>query len=63
MGPVSRVRDQGAKMLSALAAGIRASEPDRIDEAIDDLVDPVGTLYRYGLARSLLRGRAGRREE
>ena len=56
-GPTSRVRDQGAKMLSSLGANLEGRTEAEIDAALDGLPDPVGTFYRYGLARSLLKGR------
>ena len=59
-GPTSRVRDQGAKMISSLCANIEAREEKDIDRALDGIPDPVGTFYRYGLAKSLLRRRADR---
>jgi F420-non-reducing hydrogenase small subunit len=54
-GPTSRVRDQGAKMLSSLCANITAKEEKEIEEVLAGIPDPVGTFYRYGLARSILR--------
>lgn len=54
-GPTSRVRDQGAKMLSSLCANIAARDVEEIRRIQDGIPDPVGTFYRYGLARSLLR--------
>lgn len=56
-GPTSRVRDQGAKMLSSLSANVTAREPDEITAAFDGIPDPVGTFYRYALPASLLHGR------
>lgn len=56
-GPTSRVPDQGSKMLSSLASSLAGARPREILAAADGLPDPVGTLYRYGLAGSLLRGR------
>ena len=56
-GPTSRVRDQGAKMLSSLAANVDARTEPEIDAILDGIPDPVGTFYRYGLAKSLLRRR------
>ncbi len=54
-GPTSRMRDQGAKILSSLCANLSAeTEPD-IQRALDGIPDPVGTFYRYGLADSILR--------
>jgi F420-non-reducing hydrogenase small subunit len=57
-GPTSRVRDQGAKMLSSLCSNIASKEEAEIDQILEGLPDPVGTFYRYGLAKSLLRGKA-----
>jgi F420-non-reducing hydrogenase small subunit len=54
-GPTSRVRDQGAKMLSSLSANVAARDEEGIRRILDGLPDPVGTFYRYGLAKSLLR--------
>lgn len=54
-GPTSRVKDQGAKMLSSLCSNISAKDVEGIDTVLDEIPDPVGTFYRYGLASSLLR--------
>lgn len=54
-GSTSRVRDQGAKILSSLCANIGAKEEKEIDAVLSGIPDPVGTFYRYGLANSLLR--------
>lgn len=56
-GPTSRVRDQGAKILSSLCANLEARTEKEINAVLDGIPDPVGTFYRYGLARSLLRRR------
>ena len=54
-GPTSRVRDQGAKMLSSLCSNIESREVPGIVKTLEGIPDPVGTFYRYGLAKSLLR--------
>jgi F420-non-reducing hydrogenase small subunit len=54
-GPTSRVRDQGAKAVSFLCANVAAKEEKEIAAALAGIPDPVGTFYRYGLAKSLLR--------
>jgi len=54
-GPTSRVRDQGAKMLSSLCANIAANDEAAINGVLDGIPDPVGTFYRYGLPHSLFR--------
>jgi F420-non-reducing hydrogenase small subunit len=56
-GPTSRVRDQGAKMVSSLGANLGPKEPGEIDRVLAGIPDPVGTFYRYGLAKSILRRR------
>ena len=57
-GPTSRVRDHGAKMLSSLCANVAPRDEPAIDDALAGIPDPVGTLYRYGLPKCLLRRRA-----
>lgn len=57
-GGTDRVKDQGMKMLSSLCANIAAREEAAIDRTLAGFPDPVGTLYRYGLAKSLLRRKA-----
>ena len=49
------MRDQGAKILSSLCANITPKEEPEIDKVLEGIPDPVGTFYRYGLAKSLLR--------
>jgi len=56
-GPTSRVRDQGAKILSSLCANIGAKDEKEINQVLAGIPDPVGTFYRYGLATSRLRRR------
>jgi len=53
-GPTSRVRDHGAKALSAIASIIGSDDPDEIDRILDTIPDPIGTFYRYGLPHSLM---------
>lgn len=47
--------DQGSKMISALSSVIDAQDPEEIEKIIKDIVDPVGTFYRFSLAHSTLR--------
>ncbi len=58
-GPTSRARDQGAKALSAIASSVEPTDDAAIDRVLDGIPDPIGTFYRYGLARSILRRKAG----
>jgi len=53
-GPTSRVRDQGAKILSCLASLVESKDETEIDRVLSTIPDPVGTFYRYGLPGSLL---------
>ncbi len=55
-GPADGVVDFGARLLSAFASVVDASEPEEIDHILDGLPDPVGQFYRFSLAGSLLRG-------
>lgn len=54
-GPTSRVKDQGAKMLSSICANVEPKTDEEIDKVLAGIPDPVGTFYRYGLAKSILR--------
>jgi F420-non-reducing hydrogenase small subunit len=54
-GPTSRVRDQGAKILSCLASFVDSKDETEIERILTSIPDPVGTLYRYALPGSLLR--------
>ncbi|MCW8801747.1 MAG: oxidoreductase, partial [Candidatus Bathyarchaeota archaeon] len=48
-GPGPRVVDQGAAAIGALAS--LAKDP----EVVKQIVDPVGTFYKYSLANSILK--------
>jgi F420-non-reducing hydrogenase small subunit len=54
-GPPPHTLDQGAKMLSALGSVIDAQDAAQVDAIIDQIVDPMGTFYRFSLAHSILR--------
>lgn len=56
-GPLSGVRDHGAKALSAMASILAAKDDAGIEEALTGIPDPVGSFYRYGLAHSMIRRR------
>ncbi len=53
-GPPEGVVDAGARLLSAYASVVDATEPEEIERILDGLVDPVGQFYRFTLAGSLL---------
>ena len=61
-GPADGVDDFGARLLSAFASVVDASDPNEIDRILDGLPDPVGQFYRFSLAGSLLRGARAARE-
>jgi F420-non-reducing hydrogenase small subunit len=54
-GPTSRVKDQGAKFVSSVFSNIVPKEEKEIDAVLDGIPDPIGTFYRYGLSKCLLR--------
>jgi F420-non-reducing hydrogenase small subunit len=57
-GPPAGVRDQAAKMVSAIGSVIDSQDPDEIDAIIAEIADPVGTFNRFSLASSMFK-RAG----
>ena len=60
-GPTSRVRDYGAKALSAIASIIDSNDETEIEKIVQTVPDPVGTFYRYSLPTSMLRRKKMRR--
>jgi F420-non-reducing hydrogenase small subunit len=63
-GPLPGVEDQGMRMLTAIASILDVSgrpgdnelELERkVEAAVDTIVDPAGTFYRFSMAHSLLR--------
>ena len=61
-GPTPNSLDQGGKMISALASilGLEGEESmtdGEVDALIDQVVDPLGTLYKYGLPSALIKRR------
>ena len=53
-GPAPNVLDQGAALLSAVASVVDADSEEEAARIVADVVDPVGTFYRFGLPASLL---------
>ncbi len=51
-GPSGTVEDQGTAMVSTIASLLDATTEDRAKELIDQIVDPVGTFYRFSMASS-----------
>lgn len=54
-GPSSRVRDFGAKALSAIASIVSGDDDQQIARVLENIPDPAGLLYRYSLPASLLK--------
>lgn len=54
-GPPDGILDQGAAMLSAIASINQGETPQEIQQMLDEIVDPAGTFYRFGMAESMLK--------
>jgi F420-non-reducing hydrogenase small subunit len=54
-GPPAGVLDQGAKLLSAIASIYQADGEEEISRMLEEMVDPAGTFYRFGMANSMLK--------
>ena len=63
MGPMSGVSDYGAKALSAIASILDSNDEHEIALRTAEIVDPIGTFYRYSLPASLLHHRIAARVE
>jgi len=61
MGPTAAVLDHGGSMLSALASVLKVGgaeteiPEEEIEKLVEKLRDPLGTLYRFTLPKSLLK--------
>jgi len=54
-GPPAGVHDQGAKMLSALASIYDVKDEGGIARMVEEVKDPAGTFYRFGMSSSMLK--------
>ena len=54
-GPVEGVADSGAKFVSALASILDVQSDEDIERIANEIMDPVGYLYRFSLPVSILR--------
>jgi len=54
-GPPAGVYDQGAKMLSALASIYDVKDEADIARMVEEVKDPAGTFYRFGMSTSMLK--------
>lgn len=64
MGPTANIRDQGAKMISAIASLIKADQEAKVGEdalkkIVDSIEDPLGTFYRFTLPIGIINKRGG----
>jgi len=57
MGPTSKVKDFGAKTLSAVASSLDLNDEEEVTKRLEKIVDPIGTFFRYSLPRSFLHRR------
>lgn len=53
-GPAEGIQDVGAKLAGAIASVIDSDDPAEIDRIVGEILDPVGTFYRFGLAGSIV---------
>jgi len=53
-GPPPGVLDQGAKMLSAIASIYDVKDEAEVKRMVEEVVDPAGTFYRFGMSISML---------
>jgi len=56
-GPPAGVADQGAKLVSAIASIYDVQGEQEIARLVEEVLDPAGTFYRFGLADSMLKRR------
>jgi F420-non-reducing hydrogenase small subunit len=53
-GPAEGIEDMGGKLAGAIASIIDSDDPEEIEKIVNQIVDPVGTFYRFNLPSSLL---------
>ncbi len=53
-GPAEGIQDIGGKLAGAIASIVDSNDPEEIEKIINQIVDPVGTFYRFNLPSSLL---------
>jgi F420-non-reducing hydrogenase small subunit len=54
-GPPPGVYDQGAKLISSIASIYETNGKQDIEKMVNELVDPAGTFYRFGMSVSMLK--------
>jgi F420-non-reducing hydrogenase small subunit len=53
-GPAEGIQDVGAKLAGSIASVIDSDDPEKIQEIVNQVLDPVGTFYRFNLAGSIV---------
>jgi len=53
-GPAEGIQDMGGKLAGAIGSIIDSDDPEEIEKIVSQIVDPVGTFYRFNLPSSLL---------
>ena len=53
-GPAEGISDIGSKLAGSIASIIDSNDPEEIEKIVNQIVDPVGTFYRFNLPGSLL---------
>jgi len=59
-GPVSGMADQGAGLISLLAAIMDPADEAQLKQTVAAIPDPAGLYYRYSLAAATLQNRSGK---
>ncbi len=54
-GPPAGVKDQGAKLVSSIASIYETKDEKDIARMVDEVADPAGTFYRFGMSNSMLK--------
>ena len=62
LGPVSGATDHGGAFIGALGSLLSPEDEEEIDALIEQVPDPAGTFYRYGLPSSRLFAKHNRQE-
>ncbi len=53
-GPPPNADDPGARIIAAISSVLDAETEEDVNRILDTLADPVGTIYRFGLADSII---------
>lgn len=56
-GPPPGVADQGAKLVSSIASIYSTNSKEDIERMVNEVADPAGTFYRFGMSISMLKRR------